>query len=283
MNQGVIMPRPIKVDKTVQLPQFGERVPTERFHVSKLNVRVDEAFGQSEEDKLLIENLRREKTVQPFKAKPEGKGFGIYVGRRRFLAKCAVGTKAFVVGQDVLIDNVSDDEARENSLVENLTVLREEMNPLLRARKVQDLIDFNMIGLRAVARKLGLAPSTLSEWTKILELTPPMQKTIEKGQIYYKDALNVAKMKLGEIKEKQLADAAETGGRQAFIDTLEKVQTGHEKRGIPTGKYFVIRTMFDRTQDTPLYDKLLQLAKARNMEVDEYSKWVLIEHVKNLM
>jgi ParB/RepB/Spo0J family partition protein len=277
------MPNPVKVDKSVNLPKFGERIPAERFHVSKLNVRVEEPFGESEEDKLLIENLRREKTVQPFKARPEEKGFGIYVGRRRFLAKCAVGTKAFVVGQDVLIDNVSDDEARESSLVENLTILREEMNPVLRARKVQDMIDFNMVGLRAVARKLGLAPSTLSQWTKILELTQPMQNAVEKRHILYKDALNVANLKPGEIQEQQLADAAEKGGRDGFVAEFEKLQTGHERRGIPPGKYEVDRILFERGSEGWVCEGLDKLAKAKNMTREEYSKDVLTKHVKSLL
>jgi len=46
------MPKPAKPEKPVELPNFGVRIPSERFHVSKLNVRVDEAFGESEEDKL---------------------------------------------------------------------------------------------------------------------------------------------------------------------------------------------------------------------------------------
>jgi ParB/RepB/Spo0J family partition protein len=277
------MPKPFKPDKTVELPKFGERIPAEKLHVSKLNVRVDEPFGESEADKLLIENLRRGKTIQPFKARPEGKGFGIYVGRRRFLAKMAVGTKHFVVGQDVLIDNINDDAAREDSLVENLSVLREEINPVVRARKIQDLIDFNMIGIREVGRRLGLSPSTLSEWVKILELSPAMQEAVGKGQIYYKDALTLAKMKPTELQQKKLAEAAETGGRDGYIATLETVQTGHEKRGIPADKYLVVRSMFEKAHEESFYDKLGQLAKAKNMEVGEYSKWVLIEHVKSLM
>jgi ParB/RepB/Spo0J family partition protein len=277
------MPKPIKIDKSPDMPKFGETLSADHFHISKLNARVDEPFGNSEEDKLLIENLRRGKTVQPFKARPEGKGFGIYVGRRRYLARIANGTKRFVVGQDVLIDNIADDEARENSLVENLTVLREEMNPLLRAKKVQELIDFNMIGLRAVARKLGLAPSTLSEWTKILELHKPMQDAVGKGLIFYKDALTLAKLKPGEIQEEELAKVLEKQGREAFMDEVVKLQTGQEKRGIPKGKYIVIRTMFDKDQDSKLYQQLEGLAKAKNMMLDEYSKWVLTEHVKSLL
>ena len=276
------VPKQVAVDRSVTLPKSGDRIPAERFHVSKLNVRVDEPFGDSEEDKALIENARRGKLVQPFKARPEGDGYGIYVGRRRFLSKMAVGAKAFVVGQEVIIDNISDDQAREDSLVENLSVLREEMNPLLRARKIQDLIDFNMIGLRAVARKLGIAASSLSEWTKILELPPSMQQAVATGKSYYKDALTLAKLKLGEIQQEQLAQALESGGWEAYLMELDKIVTGLGKRGVPKGKYMVVRAMFMRS-DSATYDGLVRLADAKSMDLDEYVKQILTEHVQKLL
>lgn len=75
----------------------------ERFHVSELNVRAGRSFGESEEDRALVDQLRRGKIIGPFKAKPEGDGYGVYVERRRFLAKKAVGVNFFVVGQDCMI------------------------------------------------------------------------------------------------------------------------------------------------------------------------------------
>lgn len=277
------MPKLARPTKTVDLPNFGVRILAERFHVSRLNVRVDEPFGDSEEDKLLIENLRRGKTVQPFKARPEKGGYGVYVGRRRFLAKISVGTKAFVVGQDVIVDSISDEQAREDSLVENLTILREEMNPLLRAQKVQDLIDSNMAGLRAEARKLGIAPSTLSEWTKILELHGPMQEAVGKGKVFYKDALTLAKLKPGELQEEHLAEVLETGGRDAFMAEMQKIETGKGKRGRPIGKYVGVHVLFEVAHEMKDYEDLGKLAAAKNMTIEEYGKQVWKEHIKSLL
>src|SRR5271157_794102 len=212
------MPKPVTIDKTPELPQYGARVPSERFHVSKLNVRYGEPFGETETDKSLIENLRRGNIVEPFLARPEGNGFGVYVGRRRFLSKQAIGTKAYVVGQDWLVRNITDEEAREESLIDNLDALREEMNPLLRAKSVNALIRHNMIGERAVARRLGVSPSSISEWLKVLELHKPLQDALGKGQMYYNDALTVAKMKIGEVKEEELAEVLKKQGRDAFMN-----------------------------------------------------------------
>lgn len=270
--------------KTV-LPRMGERIPAEQFHVSKTNVRYNQPFGESEKDKVLIEQMRRGEIIEPFKARPEAKGYGVYVGRRRLLAKKAVGVKAFEVGKDCLLDNIADEYAREASLIENIDILREEMDPIQRARETQNIIDMNMIGLRAVARRLGISPATISEWTKILELSPPMQEVVAKGLIYYKDALNLARMKLGSPEQDRLAEIALDQGYDAYKDALNTLLAGQNlksKRGIPRGKYIVVRATFNKKHDMETYQRLEQLSKAKKMDVAEYCKWVLEEHVKSM-
>jgi len=263
------------------LPKIGQQISVGKFHVSKLNVRRDQAFGQSEANKALIEQLRRGKIIGPFKAKPEGDRYGVYVGGRRFLAKKTVGANFFVVGKDCIIENVSDDEAREASLIENLQILRQEMDPVTRARRVADIIDYSVAGLRAAARKLGISPSTLSEWTKILELTPKMQEIIAKGLLNYTDALALARLKLGELTQDELAEILETQGADAFQRKLEKFTKGRGRRGAPRGKYIVLRAAFDKISksDMDIYEKLNELAEAKNMKTGEYCKWVLTEHI----
>jgi len=46
---------------------------------------------EREEDRALIDQLRRGRIIEPFKARPEG--YGVVVGRRPFLAKKDVGAK----------------------------------------------------------------------------------------------------------------------------------------------------------------------------------------------
>lgn len=265
-----------------ELPKAGARIPVEKFHVSEMNVRSDAPFGQSEEDKLLISQLTRGKIIGPFKARPEGDGYGVYVGRRRFLAKKQVGTEEFVVGRDCLIEDVNGEEAREASLIENVELLRKEMDPITRAKALNELIAQSPTGLRGTAGRLGLSPSTLSEWLKVLELSPEMQEAVREGHLFYTDALKVARMKLGKELQSELADVAEEEGVEAFKKELARIPTGKRKRGIPKGTYIILRTTFDKRYkpDMELYKKLEELAEAKEMKIDEYSKEVLKEHVK---
>lgn len=267
------------------LPKMGDVIPVDKFHVSTANVRVDIPFGETEEDKVLIHQLSvGKKIVGPFKARPEGKGYGVFVGRRRFLAKKAAGFKEFVLGDDVLIEDVSEEEGRRQSLIENLDILRKEMDPMTRAHELAKLVDASPSGLRSVARELGIPPTTLSEWLKVLDLTPKMQEVVSKGLLGFSDSLEVARMKLGEITEEELATTLETEGAEAFQKELERHAEHRLKRGIPAGKYIIERLTFDTVYPPhmELHEKLKKLAEAQHMDVPEYvMKVALPEHVKS--
>ncbi|MFQ5999157.1 MAG: ParB/RepB/Spo0J family partition protein [Candidatus Bathyarchaeia archaeon] len=266
------------------MPKVGDRIPVERFHVSEMNVRADELFGDAEEDKQLIAQLRRGRIVEPFKARPEGNGYGVVVGRRRFLAKKEAGAKYFVVGTDCLIEEMSDEEAQEASLIENLEILRKSMNPITRAEQLNEIISFSSGGLRGTARRLGISASTLSEWLKVLELTPKMQEAVAKGLLYYTDALMIARMKLGEALQDELAEVLETKGLEALKKELMKVTAGKMKRGIPTGVYRIDRVIWDKRNRTEMgyYEILMKAAEKKGMKVPEYIKDFMIKHIEEI-
>jgi ParB/RepB/Spo0J family partition protein len=269
-----------------KLPKWGEEIPVEKFHVSPLNARADEPFGESVEDRALIQQLwAGKKIVSAFKARPEGDGYGVYVGRRRFLAKKETGIKTFKVGFDVILEDVSDEAARRESLIENLSILRKEMDPLLRAQKLNEIVSTSSSGLRDAARELGISPSTLSEWLKILELSPKMQEAVKNGLINYTTALKLARSKISHVKQEyELAELLEREGYNAFEKEVERLSKKTLKRGLPKGKYVILRTTFNKDQpdELELFQKLTRLAKTRNMQVDEYTKWVLTEHLRKL-
>jgi ParB family chromosome partitioning protein len=266
------------------LPEVEKRILTPKFHVSPLNVRAGEPFGETKEDKRLIAQLRRGRIVGPFKARPEGDGYGVFVGRRRFLAKKEGGAKYFVVGVDCLIEDVCDKDAKEASLIENLEILRKEMNPITRAKTLNEVISFSAAGLRGTARRLGISASTLCEWLKVLELSPRMQEALAKDLLFYTDALRIARMKLGTDLQDKLAEMLETEGPVAFKRELARLSKGGSKKGFSRGVYTILRITFDKRYkpDAELCEKITELSKAENMKLDEYCKWVLTEHVKSV-
>lgn len=267
-----------------ELPKAGERIPVEKLHISALNVRANEPFGDDEEDLQLIANLRQGEVVQPFKARPEDDGYGVIVGRRRFLAKKRLGIKSFVIGVDCLIKKMSDEEAREASLIENLETFRKTMNPIARANQLGDILAFSTSGLRGTARRLGIPASTLSEWLKILELTQKMQGAVARGLLCYSDALMIARMKLGEALQDKLAEVLESKGLKAFQKELARAQIGKMKRGIPKNVYKIDRVMWDKRNKIEMghYEILTKAAEKRGKKVPEYIKDFVIKHIEEI-
>jgi len=208
----------------------------------------------------------------------------VVVGRRRFLAKKEIGAKYFVVGADCLIEEMSDEEAKEASLIENLEILRKEMDPITRANKLNEIIAFSPLGLRGTARRLGISASTLSEWLKILELGPKMQEAVAKGLLYYTDALMVARMKLGEAAQDELVEVLESEGLEAFKKELMRVIGGKMKRGIPRDVYRIDRLIWDKRnrKEMGYYEILMKVAEKKGMKVPEYIKDFMIKHIEEI-
>lgn len=255
----------------------GDEIPLSKFFVSKMNVRVDEDFGVAEEDSLLTQNLVRGSIVQPIIARPEGKGYGVIIGRRRFLAKKKSGATALVVGQDVLIKEMSDAEALDDSLRENLDSFRSALNPIARANALQKLMDTKNMSLRDVAGVWRLPPANVSEWMQVLKLAPGLQNSVAKGKVLFTDALRLARMNLPEDKQKELAEIAETKDYAEFKNEVERLLSHREKRGIPEGKYEILRVPFDKNsvEEFELFRRFTQLAQVTNQNPIDLLKQIL--------
>lgn len=267
-----------------KLPQSGIRISVERFHISPLNVRFGEPFGQSEEDLQLISNLKNGKIISPFKARPENGNYGIVVGRRRFLAKKASGARYFVVGDDCLIEAMTSQEARESSLIENLEIFRRSMNPIMRAKELKKIMNGSNLSLRATAKQLGIPRSTLSDWLRILQLSPRMQKVLSKGLLNFTTGLLVAKMVLGEVLEAKLAEILEIEGFNVFKKELARIATRKVKRGIPKGAYAVVKTTWDRNnkKEMKYFELICKMAEKRKIAVGTYTKEFLVRHLNKI-
>ena len=266
------------------LPKTGDGVPVEKFHVSPCNMRADVPFDpeKSDEDRNLMNQLRRGEIVQAFLARPEGDGFGVYVGGRKFQAKKLLGVEEFTLGDDCLIKDVSEEEAREASFIENWPILRKEVDPITRAEGLAKVMRGSIRSLRDWARRWDMPVSLLSEYLKPLELSPKMRQALRRGDIFFTDGLEVARMKLGTALQDELAEVAEKEGVEAFKRELNRIPTGKMKRGIPKGKFDIIRVAWDRRYkpDVELLEEIDRRAETKNMKRDEWTKWFLRENIK---
>lgn len=263
-------------------PKIGEAIPITKFFVSKMNIRAEEQFGKTTEDFTLTQHLTKQDLVQPIIARPEGTRYGVIIGRRRFLAKKKAGAKKLVVGEDILIKQLDDNQALDESIRENLTMFRQELNPIARAKALRKLLETKNYSLRELARVWKVPLSNLSEWLRILELSPKMQDQVTKGSLYFTDALNIAHMKLPVEIQNKLAETLEKRGYDQFKTELAHLRSGKEKRGLPAGKYEVLRLTWNKTDkdEQELYQRLEQLAKVMKKTTEEAAKIIIRERLE---
>jgi len=75
-------------------------------------------------------------------------------------------------------------------------VLRKDLDPISRAKALKKLVETNPRGITGVAKELGIPKSTLSEFLKVLELSPQLQEKVSKGVVPFRYALEVARLGL---------------------------------------------------------------------------------------
>lgn len=272
------------------LPSAGTKIPVEKLHVSECNVRYDERFGESEEDREFVEHLKFNPIQVPMEARPEGDGFGVYIGRRRFLAKKDYTTH-FTVGKDLLIFDVSEEEAREASFIENNEWLKKNMDPITYAEQLNIIASRGGGGIRATAKRLGVAPSTVSQYLKLLTLSDKMRKAVRDKLIPYMgksgsdphSALGLAKMVLSHERQDMLAETLLNGGKEALYGEIDKL-TGVKRRGIKKDQFYVFRVTYPKTNKFTRQkaETISKAAKNRNMTEPEYIQHIIDSHMDEI-
>lgn len=278
------------------LPKFGDKIPAEKLHVSPMNVRFGKPFDpeKNKKDWQLVQNVRAGGIEQSFKVRPEknpetGKpGYGVYLGRRRYLAEVYLGKKTFTVGDELVVTDASDEEARKASFVEGDEALREEVDPIARAEALQWLVTNNPGGLVTVAAELGMGKGRLSEYLRVLDLDPSMQKQVSEGRLNYTGAVRMARMELPKATQENLAKTLEKEGFPEFEEQLAQHTDKSVKRGPghPKGKYKIVRVEYDNffEEDVKDVEKLDMLAKKKYGDKPDArslaAKWCIHEQLE---
>ena len=275
----------------IELPKVGARIPTEMFHVSECNVRYGVPLEDTEKTRQLEENLKHNKIQLPMHARPEGEGYGVYIGKSRLELRSKYTTH-FTVGEEVIIRNISTEDARIASFIENNEFLKKSMDPITYAEQLNTIASRLGSGIRGTAKKLGITPSGLSEYLTMLEGLPShnIRDAIKKCGVPFKgkgssdphSALGLAKMRLPKEKLDELAETLNKEGIQAFYQKMDFLSTGKKKRGLPRGAYKFCKPSFNTTNkfDCEDYEGLEELAKQNDMTTDAYAKKILVEHVR---
>lgn len=148
----------------------------------------------------LTASVKRHGVLQPIIVvrASNGKGFRIVAGERRWRA----AKDAELTHVPAIVRSLKELEEVELALIENIQ--RVDLSPLDQALSIYKLQQQFNLGLDDIAQKLGKAPSTLSNLTRLLQLPEPARLALSQGKISEGHARAILALKDMPDKQKEL-------------------------------------------------------------------------------
>ncbi|MBZ9938012.1 ParB/RepB/Spo0J family partition protein [Mesorhizobium sp. BR1-1-16] len=157
--------------------RLSRRVPVAFLRPNPRNPR--KAFEEADLADLTA-SIREKGIVQPILVRSivgAGEAYEIIAGERRWRA----AQRAGLHDVPVLINNVSDQEALELAIIEN--VQRADLNPLEEALGYQQLIDEFAYSQTALADVIGKSRPHVANTLRLLKLPEPVQAYVREGKL----------------------------------------------------------------------------------------------------
>ncbi|HEX5796932.1 MAG TPA: ParB/RepB/Spo0J family partition protein [Candidatus Saccharimonadales bacterium] len=181
--------------------------------------------------------------LQPLVLSPEGDGYVIIAGERRFRAAKIAGLSEL----PALIRSSEELERIEIGLVEN--VQREDLSPLEQAVSIVRLHEEFNVDYRDVAVRLGKAYSTITNIVRLLQLPENARKALEQNKISEGHARTILSLKDSpRLQDELLAGIIKKGWS---VRAAEKfVSEAKQREGVGTKTKLVVGKQYlDRSRD----------------------------------
>jgi ParB family chromosome partitioning protein len=164
------------IEKSEPKPDEPVRtLPVASLHPNRFQPRTyfDEAAIED-----LVASVRAQGIIQPLVVTPEGEGYAIIAGERRWRAARKAGLEAV----PVVVRQVADDrELLELALVENLQ--RSDLNPIEEAEAYAALQEKFGLSQEEVAGRVGKARTTVTNALRLLRLPDEVLDLLREGRL----------------------------------------------------------------------------------------------------
>lgn len=173
----------------------------------------------------LTESIRVQGIVQPLVVTPDGEGWAIIAGERRWRAARRAGLESV----PVVVRQVADErELLELALVENLQ--RSDLNPLEEAEAYAILQEKFGLSQEAVAARVGKARTTVTNALRLLRLPEEVRDLLREGRL----TAGQARPLLGLSGAEEQIDLAERAVREGLsARDLERLAAAPPERPKP--------------------------------------------------
>src|SRR3989344_7323932 len=154
----------------------------------------------------LSKSIERHGVLQPIVVVRDKNGYLLVAGERRWRAARDAGLKEL----PAIVRALQELEQIELSLIENIQ--RVDLSPLEQALAVYKLQQQFNLTLEDIAQKLGKAPSTVSNLTRLLQLPEPARQALKGGKINEGHARAILALRDDSAKQAELLGSVLNNG-----------------------------------------------------------------------
>jgi ParB family chromosome partitioning protein len=192
------------IEKAEERPEEGVRtLPVAKLHPNRFQPRTRFDEPAIEE---LAESIRVQGIVQPLVVTPEGDGWTIIAGERRWRAARRAGLEEVPV---VVREVAGDRELLELALVENLQ--RSDLNPVEEAEAYAALQEKFGLSQDEVAARVGKARTTVTNALRLLRLPEEVRELLRGGALTAGQARPLLALQSAEEQVRLAARAVREG------------------------------------------------------------------------
>lgn len=176
LGRGLSALIPTVAEPITQAPQDSspKEIAVDRITASPFQPR--RTFDEAKIEELAA-SIRSQGIIQPLVVRPQGDGFELIAGERRWRAAMRAGLNRV----PVVIRNASDHEALQLAMVENLQ--REDLNPIEEAsgyRRLQEEFHWSQ---EEMAEKVGKSRPAIANSLRLLTLPTEVQQGVTAGKL----------------------------------------------------------------------------------------------------
>lgn len=193
--------------------------------LERLRPAADQPRKTFNADKLreLVDSVREQGIIQPIVARPDGEGYVIVAGERRWRAARMAGLPTV----PVVVKDIDGAEAFTVALIEN--VQRDDLNPIEEAEAYQHLLQLTRATQEKVAESVGKDRATVANFVRLLALPTPVKDSVRTGRL----AAGVARALLGLRDEDKILDMARRAEERGMSTRAVEAAVQREMRPEP--------------------------------------------------
>ncbi|MFC2149122.1 ParB/RepB/Spo0J family partition protein, partial [Candidatus Auribacterota bacterium] len=243
----------------------ANQLPIEKIRKSNYQPRIQ--FNE-DSHKELVESVKKQGIIQPIIVRSAGDEFELVAGERRMRAAIDAGLSTI----PVVIKDVSDKEAMELALIEN--IMREDLDPIEEAKGYYRLIKEFSLTQEAIAEEVGKERSSIANSLRLLKLPGNIRELISQGLV----SVGHAKVLLGIPSERQMENICkQIVNKSLSVREVEKLieksgshSTGKKKRSNKDPHLSAIEDELRRKFGTSV--RIWQGTKYGKVTIEYYSK-----------